>query len=150
MEEFTMTQRSSVRDLPHPTDAGGAHRFSRRDFLAWSAGAALAARYLADAGPAAAQGSLNTKHKLPEVTSVPAGMKGSGQVVVTSWGGIGTDGQRVAFYEPFTKLTGIKVVEAVGPSVAKIRAMVEAKRVEWDVVQSSRGSVIQLLALGDY
>jgi putative spermidine/putrescine transport system substrate-binding protein len=146
-----MTQRSSARGPRHPTDPGQPiHRLSRRDFLAWSAGAALAARYLADAGPAAAQGSLNTKHKLPEVTSVPASMKGSGQVVVASWGGVGTDGQRVAFYEPFTKLTGIKVVEAVGPSAAKIRAMVEAKRVEWDVVQSSRGSVIQLMALGDY
>lgn len=59
---------------------------SRRDFLAWSAGAVLAATYLSGRGSAHAQGSLNTKYKLPEITSVPATMKGSGQIVVASWG----------------------------------------------------------------
>lgn len=124
---------------------------SRRDFLSWSTGAALGAAWALNIRQASAQGlAASGGHKLPEIASIADRFKGSGQVVVASWGGIGTEMQRAGYYEPFTRLTGIKVVEAVGPSVAKIRAMVEAKRVEWDVCQSSRGSVIELQGRGEY
>src|SRR5262245_57424867 len=121
---------------------------SRRAFMAWTAGATLGAAWLAQVRSAAAQGVAATGgHKLPEITSIPDKFKGSGQVIVASWGGVGTEMQRPGYYEPFTKLTGIKVVESTGPSVAKIRAMVESGKVEWDVCQSSRGSVMELQAL---
>ncbi len=124
---------------------------SRRQFMAWTAGAALGAAWLASVRGAAAQGvAASGDHELPSIESIPDHLKGSGQVVVATWGGVGTEMQRPAYYEPFTKLTGIEVVEAVGPSAAKVRAMVDAKNVEWDVVQTSRGTVIELERLGNY
>ncbi|RVK86356.1 ABC transporter substrate-binding protein [Sinorhizobium meliloti] len=57
----------------------------------------------------------------------------SDAVVVCSYGGGFQDAQRKALFEPFTKATGIKVVEATGPSLAKVRAMNMSGNVEWDV-----------------
>jgi len=51
-----------------------------------------------------------------------------------SWGGAYQDGIRKAWIEPFTKETGIKVVEDTGPEIAKIKAMVSTGSVSWDVV----------------
>lgn len=57
----------------------------------------------------------------------------SGTVVVASTGGQFQDAQRKVLFEPFTKATGIKVVEATGPSLAKARAMSMSGNIEWDV-----------------
>jgi putative spermidine/putrescine transport system substrate-binding protein len=57
------------------------------------------------------------------------------QVVVSSWGGTFQDAQRKAFFEPFEKATGIKVVEATQPYGSKIKAMVQSGNVEWDVAE---------------
>jgi putative spermidine/putrescine transport system substrate-binding protein len=57
----------------------------------------------------------------------------SGAVVVASFGGRFQDSQRKAYFEPFEKATGIKIVEATGPTVAKARAMSMSGNVEWDV-----------------
>lgn len=57
----------------------------------------------------------------------------SGTVVVASTGGQFQDAQRKALFEPFTKATAIKVVEATGPSLAKVRAMSMSGSIEWDV-----------------
>ncbi|MGY4501662.1 putative spermidine/putrescine transport system substrate-binding protein [Bradyrhizobium sp. GM24.11] len=57
----------------------------------------------------------------------------SGTVVVASFGGQYQDAQRKALFEPFEEATGIKVVEATGPSLAKLRAMSMSGNVEWDV-----------------
>jgi putative spermidine/putrescine transport system substrate-binding protein len=66
------------------------------------------------------------------------------QIVVTSWGSAYQDAQRKAYFEPFTKATGIKVVEATGPDAAKIKAMVASGNVEWDVVDVSLPTVLVL------
>lgn len=57
----------------------------------------------------------------------------SGEVVVASFGGRFQDAQRKAIFEPFQAATGIRVVEATGISVAKIRTMVMTGNVEWDL-----------------
>ncbi|MFK4529280.1 putative spermidine/putrescine transport system substrate-binding protein [Bradyrhizobium japonicum] len=59
----------------------------------------------------------------------------SDTVVVASWGGQLQDAQRKALFEPFTKATGIKVVEATGPTLAKVRAMSMSGNIEWDVAE---------------
>ncbi|WFU14596.1 ABC transporter substrate-binding protein [Bradyrhizobium sp. CB3481] len=59
----------------------------------------------------------------------------SGAVVVCSYGGQVQDALRKAAFEPFERTTGIKVVEATGPSPAKLRAMSMSNNIEWDVVQ---------------
>ncbi|VFR27742.1 ABC transporter, periplasmic spermidine putrescine-binding protein PotD (TC 3.A.1.11.1) [plant metagenome] len=57
----------------------------------------------------------------------------AGQVVVRGLGGAYQDAMDVALYKPFTAETGIRVV--VQPATAaQIRAMVEARRVQVDVV----------------
>lgn len=56
-------------------------------------------------------------------------------ITVVSWGGAYTEAQKKAFYEPFTKATGIAVnsVDYNG-GLGQIKAQVEAKNVTWDVV----------------
>ena len=74
------------------------------------------------------------------VTVAPA----SAQLVVTSYGGAYQEAQRKAYFEPFTKATGIKIIEATGPDPAKIKAMVQAGNVEWDVVDLSHATLMVL------
>lgn len=59
------------------------------------------------------------------------------ELVFTSWGGAYQDAVRDAWLTPFSRETGIRVLEDTGPSLAKIRAMVETGSVTWDVVASS-------------
>lgn len=58
------------------------------------------------------------------------------QVVFAGWGGSIQQAQREVYFNAFEKETGIKVIDVAGVSVAKIKAMVEARNTEWDVVQS--------------
>ncbi|WP_015061455.1 ABC transporter substrate-binding protein (plasmid) [Sinorhizobium medicae] len=59
----------------------------------------------------------------------------SDTVVIASYGGQFQDAQRKALFEPFEKSTGIKVVEATGPSLAKVRTMNMSGNIEWDVAE---------------
>lgn len=72
------------------------------------------------------------------------------QIVVCSWGGSYQDSQREAFFKPFEQETGIKVVDTTQPDVAKLKAMVDSGKVEWDVVTTGMLTVYQLQAQGDY
>ncbi|WP_407114671.1 ABC transporter substrate-binding protein [Bradyrhizobium sp. LMG 9283] len=55
---------------------------------------------------------------------------------VVSWGGAYQEALRKAYFEPFTKSTGIKITEdAYSGESGKIRAMVESKTVSWDLVE---------------
>jgi putative spermidine/putrescine transport system substrate-binding protein len=56
-------------------------------------------------------------------------------VVFAGWGGSIQQAQRDIYFNSFEKATGIKVVDIAGVSLAKIKAMVESKDVQWDVVQ---------------
>ncbi|WP_407114668.1 ABC transporter substrate-binding protein [Bradyrhizobium sp. LMG 9283] len=56
---------------------------------------------------------------------------------VVSWGGALQSAQRKALFEPFSQATGIKITEdEYNGEAAKIRAMVQAKTVSWDVIAS--------------
>ncbi|MBM3573965.1 MAG: ABC transporter substrate-binding protein, partial [Alphaproteobacteria bacterium] len=56
-------------------------------------------------------------------------------LTVTSWGGAYMDSQRETYFKPFTARTGIRVREAeYEGEFAKIKAMVDSKKVAWDVV----------------
>ena len=70
-------------------------------------------------------------------------------VTVVSWGGAYQDSVRKAFFEPFMKDTGDKVVEEeFGGEIAKIRAMVESNNVTWDVVENDSMTTIAACAEG--
>jgi putative spermidine/putrescine transport system substrate-binding protein len=50
------------------------------------------------------------------------------------WGGAATEMDTEAFLGPFAQMKGIAIEKTSPVELAKIKAMVEAKRVEWDVV----------------
>src|SRR5437867_5434981 len=57
------------------------------------------------------------------------------QITVVNFGGANANAQKKAYYEPFEK-TGTKVVPVeYNGEQAKIKAMVETKKVTWDVVE---------------
>ena len=105
------------------------------------AGAALSAPFIR---PASAQAAW------PEQTSVPDALKGSGEVRIATYGGTMQEAQQKAYFEPFEKLTGIKVRPFPGANPTKVKAMVDTGNVEWDMAQLSRGSIMNLQKTGDY
>lgn len=87
---------------------------------------------------------------MPELTSVPDRLKGTGQVRICNPGGAIADAERVAMYEPFTKLTGIEVVEQSNSTITRVKAQVDAGNIEWDVATLGRSNFMALQAQGDY
>jgi putative spermidine/putrescine transport system substrate-binding protein len=57
------------------------------------------------------------------------------RMVYATWGGSWEKAIREAWFGPFMQKTGIEVVVAPGNTYGKLRAMVEAKNVEWDVAE---------------
>lgn len=58
------------------------------------------------------------------------------QITVVNFGGANGNAQKKAYFEPYEKSTGNKVVGVeYNGEQAKIKAMVEAKKVTWDVVE---------------
>jgi putative spermidine/putrescine transport system substrate-binding protein len=86
----------------------------------------------------------------PEQTTIPDILKGSGEVRIAGFGGTMQEVQQKAYFEPFEKITGIKVRAFPGSDPTKIKAMVETGNVEWDMAQLSRGSIMNLQKHGDY
>lgn len=61
----------------------------------------------------------------------------------TSWGGALSDAEKSAFTDPFAELKGIQIVNTSPTETAKIKAMVEAGTVEWDLVDVGGRTVWQ-------
>ena len=135
----------AASEPPHVAD------YRRRELIA-AAGcfglgaAAMAALTAPLAFPAFAAPAV----KLPEITSVPDELKGKGEVRVSSFGGAFQAAQREAYFKPFEKLCGVKVIESEGPDVAKVKAMVDTKSIEYDIGEFDRGDVINLQNKGNY
>ncbi|MFB9948956.1 polyamine ABC transporter substrate-binding protein [Rhizobium puerariae] len=55
-------------------------------------------------------------------------------LVFSSWGGTTQDAQKAAWADKFTQKTGIKVLQDGPTDYGKLKAMVEASSVTWDVV----------------
>ena len=53
---------------------------------------------------------------------------------VNSYGGVWETSWRKAFFEPFTAQTGIQVRTVPGVSFAKLKAQVQTRNYDWDVV----------------
>src|SRR5262245_54654564 len=71
-------------------------------------------------------------------------LRGSGEVVVCTWGGSYTEAQKKAFFDPFEKETGIRVRTVGSPDLAKIQAMVANRAVEWDLVDAEAQMMLRL------
>jgi len=88
--------------------------------------------------------------QMPEMTEAPEALKGSGEVRVVGFGGTGQTAIREAYFKPFEKLTGIKVIDSEGSDPNKVKAMVETGNVEWDVFLTSMATISRLSDQGDY
>jgi len=70
------------------------------------------------------------------------------ELTITSWGGAYQDSQREAYYKPYIA-AGNKITEAeYDGEVAKIKAMVEAKAITWDVIDVDSPTALQGCAEG--
>jgi putative spermidine/putrescine transport system substrate-binding protein len=76
------------------------------------------------------------------VCASAATVAGAAEITVVNFGGANGDAQKVAFNQPFEQSTKNKVtaVEYNGEQ-AKVKAMVEAKHVNWDVVEVESGDL---------
>lgn len=63
--------------------------------------------------------------------------------IFTSWGGALSDAEKAAFTDPFAELKDIEIVNASPTETARIKAMVEAGAVEWDLVNVGGRTVWQ-------
>ncbi len=61
----------------------------------------------------------------------------------TSWGGALSEAEKNAFTDPFAAMKGIEMINTSPTETAKIKAMVEGKNVEWDVVDVGGRTVWQ-------
>lgn len=77
----------------------------------------------------------------------PGWAQGKRIVIVNSGGAMG-DAKRRALYDPFTKATGIEIVTASGPDLARMKAQVEHKDVEWDITDLNDAWVPAAARLG--
>src|SRR6266568_4406895 len=88
--------------------------------------------------PSHSTGARHTMKKSLLTAAIVAGFSlpvAAQQVTVVNFGGANANAQKKAYYEPFEK-TGTKVVAVeYNGEQAKIKAMVETKKVSWDVVE---------------
>jgi putative spermidine/putrescine transport system substrate-binding protein len=56
------------------------------------------------------------------------------ELVFVGFGGSYQEGQTKALFEPFEKETGIKIIQTTGVDIAKLRAQVQSRNVEWDLI----------------
>ncbi|WP_342642354.1 ABC transporter substrate-binding protein [Rhodoligotrophos ferricapiens] len=61
----------------------------------------------------------------------------AGRVVYATWGGSWEVAIKKAWFEPFTKATGIEVVAVQDNTYGKFQSMVESGSTEWDVVETN-------------
>lgn len=81
-------------------------------------------------------------------TAFAASARAGDELTVTSWGGSYSESQRKAYYEPYMAL-GNKITEAeYNGEVAKIKAMVEANAITWDVIDVDTATALQGCAEG--
>jgi putative spermidine/putrescine transport system substrate-binding protein len=81
-------------------------------------------------------------------TALTATARAGDSLTITSWGGAYQDSQRKAYYEPY-RAAGNTITEAeYNGEVAKIKAMVEAKAITWDVVDVDSPTALQGCAEG--
>jgi len=69
--------------------------------------------------------------------TVPGKARGADNLVIVSYGGSYGDFVRDELNKPFTVKTGIGVDMVAGPDLAKVKAQVMSKNIEWDIFDGS-------------
>lgn len=86
---------------------------------------------------------MNLKSSLALLLVSAALPASAADMVFTSWGGTTQDAQSAAWAEPFTAETGTQVLQDGPTDYGKIKAMVEAGAVSWDVVDVEGDYAVQ-------
>lgn len=74
--------------------------------------------------------------------ALSAGFAHANELTIVNFGGANSLAQKAAYVEPFQKTTGNKVtVVEYNGEMAKIKAMVETKKVSWDLVEIESGEI---------
>ena len=84
--------------------------------------------------------ALGFQGSAAQADEIPANLKGSGEVVITSGGGSWEAAQRKAFFDPFTRDTGIEVV-LVPEDHAKLLASIKVGQPEADITSIPGGAL---------
>lgn len=79
---------------------------------------------------------------------IGAALPAAADMVFTSWGGTTQDAQTAAWADPFAAETGVAVLQDGPTDYGKIKAMVEAGSVSWDVVDVEGDYAVQAGAAG--
>ena len=68
------------------------------------------------------------------------------EMTIISWGGAYSNSQQKAYNEPYSEMTGVKIIndESSAEAVSKLRAMNEANNITWDVVDVTAADSIRL------
>ena len=93
-----------------------------------------------------AGGTLLATATVRAADELPACEDCADELTIVSWGGAYSNSQMKAYSEPYTEMTGVKIVndESSNEAVAKMRAMEEAGNVTWDVVDVVASDAIRL------
>jgi putative spermidine/putrescine transport system substrate-binding protein len=83
---------------------------------------------------------------MPAIVNRPA--KAAAPLVYSLWGGSYSDTMVAAYFKPFTKETGIEVITAAAPSLAKAKAQVQTGNIEWDIMTPIPGWEVEGTKLG--
>lgn len=105
---------------------------SRRKFLHGAGAAAFAAG--AGSIVAACSSSSSTPVSASQSAAASAA-QGETEVIYSSWGGTWADEITKAWFDPFTKATGITVTVTGPPDYGTIEAMVSANTTQWDIAE---------------
>jgi putative spermidine/putrescine transport system substrate-binding protein len=65
--------------------------------------------------------------------------QGKKELVICQFGGAAEKALKESMFDPFEKETGIKVIPVTMPNAAKLKAMVDSKNVEWDIMLGAAG-----------
>jgi putative spermidine/putrescine transport system substrate-binding protein len=70
------------------------------------------------------------------------------ELVFVSWGGAYQSMIRKAWIIPFTRETGVYVLEETDPNTAKVKTMVDTNSVSWDIITDGETGVIRAAKVG--
>jgi putative spermidine/putrescine transport system substrate-binding protein len=68
----------------------------------------------------------------------PVASSDSGKLIIVSWGGSYMEAQKQAYFDPFSKATGIDIITDTGPQIARSKAEVESGRPSYDTTATNQ------------
>ena len=95
-----------------------------------------------------ANAAINTETEDPKPAAASSA-KPANELSIATWGGAYAESQKIAYFDPFTKETGVKIMQAThGGGLDMLRARLKSEETPWDVIDLSLQTVDQACELG--